>query len=286
VTIGRWSMGSSTGTGLGLPGVTCLRTQGDQTAHRRRRRLPEPSRATAPRRRRADRSPRRVASQRPPPPVRRLHRPAPTQANTEEVAQPALTASSSNGRTPRRATPRGGTSPAVAAAGGGPGGLSSRTPDAHRGSWRPSSALMIFRVGWLARILSASPPEHAVGGAVRRFSVTPPARYAIQQRAGVSRRVYRPLGTGSLSGDSSFLIDMQAPTPHRGSRWVWCLISSAPVPLDLLGQQPGQVVHCQRLVLVLVRRGAMPRPPCVDLPARHVPLERGQLHPPLPSRRS
>ena len=50
--------------------------QGDQTPHRRRRRLPQPRRPAPPRRRRPGRSPRRMADRRPPLPLRRLHGPA------------------------------------------------------------------------------------------------------------------------------------------------------------------------------------------------------------------
>ena len=49
--------------------------QGDQTPHRRRRRLPQPRRAAAAGRRRPGRGPRRMAGRRPPLPLRRLHGP-------------------------------------------------------------------------------------------------------------------------------------------------------------------------------------------------------------------
>src|SRR5436309_2190573 len=49
---------------------------GSQAPHRRRRRVPQPRRTAAPGRRRARRSPRRVADQRPALPRRRLHGPA------------------------------------------------------------------------------------------------------------------------------------------------------------------------------------------------------------------
>jgi putative transposase len=50
--------------------------QGDQTPHRRGRRLPQPARPAAPRRRGPGRGPRRMAGQRTPLPIRRLHGPA------------------------------------------------------------------------------------------------------------------------------------------------------------------------------------------------------------------
>ena len=69
--------------------------RGDQAAHQRRRRLPQPRRAAPPGRRRPRRSPRRVARRRPPLPRPRAPWPCsccpPEQP--EEVAQPALIAS-------------------------------------------------------------------------------------------------------------------------------------------------------------------------------------------------
>ena len=73
--------------------------QGDQTPHRRRRRLPQPRRAAPPRRLRPDRGPRRVAGRRTPLPLRRLHGPHRRPAhrhhprNHQEVATAELIAS-------------------------------------------------------------------------------------------------------------------------------------------------------------------------------------------------